>query len=57
MVGDRIDTDLAAAAAAGLDAALVLTGGADRAELDGVEPAPVAVGDTLASLLVGGEPV
>jgi HAD superfamily hydrolase (TIGR01450 family) len=57
VVGDRIDTDLGAAAAAGLDAALVLTGGADRAELDGVEPAPVAVGDTLASLLVGGEPV
>jgi HAD superfamily hydrolase (TIGR01450 family) len=57
VVGDRIDTDLGAAAAAGLDGALVLTGGADPAELDGVEPAPVAVGDTLASLLVGGEPV
>jgi HAD superfamily hydrolase (TIGR01450 family) len=56
VVGDRIDTDLGAAAAAGLDAALVLTGGADRAELHGVEPAPVAVGDTLASLLVGEEP-
>jgi HAD superfamily hydrolase (TIGR01450 family) len=52
VVGDRIDTDLGAAAAAGLDAALVLTGGADRSELDGFEPAPVAVADTLASLLV-----
>ena len=53
VVGDRIDTDLRAAANAGLDAALVLTGGANRADLDGIEPAPVAVGDTLASLLVG----
>jgi HAD superfamily hydrolase (TIGR01450 family) len=52
VVGDRIDTDLTAAAAAGLDAALVLTGGADRADLDGFEPPPVAVGETLASLIV-----
>jgi HAD superfamily hydrolase (TIGR01450 family) len=52
VVGDRIDTDLGAAAAAGLDAALVLTGGAKRGDLDGFEPAPVAVGETLASLLV-----
>jgi HAD superfamily hydrolase (TIGR01450 family) len=51
-VGDRIDTDLAAAAAAGLDAALVLSGGTTRAELDGFEPPPVAVGETLAALLV-----
>jgi glycerol 3-phosphatase-2 len=51
-VGDRIDTDLGAAAAAGLDGALVLTGGASRAELDGFEPQPVAVGDTLASLVL-----
>jgi HAD superfamily hydrolase (TIGR01450 family) len=51
-VGDRIDTDLRAAAAAGLDSALVLTGGATRAELDGVEPAPVGVGETLAALLL-----
>jgi glycerol-1-phosphatase len=51
-IGDRIDTDLGAAAAAGLDGALVLTGGASRAELDGFEPQPVAVGDTLASLVL-----
>ena len=48
VVGDRVDTDLAAAAAAGLDAALVLSGGGDRTALDGVEPQPVAVGETLA---------
>jgi glycerol 3-phosphatase-2 len=52
VVGDRIDTDLGAAAAAGLDSALVLSGGARREDVDGLEPAPVAVGDTLAQLLV-----
>jgi glycerol-1-phosphatase len=52
VVGDRIDTDLGAAAAAGLDSALVLSGGARREDLDGLEPPPVAVGDTLAQLLV-----
>jgi HAD superfamily hydrolase (TIGR01450 family) len=52
VVGDRIDTDLGAAAAAGLDSALVLSGGARREDVDGIEPAPVAVGDTLAQLLV-----
>ena len=52
VVGDRVDTDLAAAAAAELDAALVLSGGADRAELNGFEPEPVAVTDTLADLIL-----
>lgn len=52
VVGDRIDTDLGAAAAAGLDSALVLSGGARRKDVDGLEPAPVAVEDTLAQLLV-----
>jgi glycerol-1-phosphatase len=52
VVGDRVDTDLAAAAAANLDAALVLTGGASRADLDGFEPRPVAVEETLAELLL-----
>ena len=54
-VGDRIDTDIAAARAAGLDSALVLSGGADRAELHGVEPAPVAVADNLGALILGSE--
>jgi glycerol 3-phosphatase-2 len=52
VVGDRIDTDLGAAAAAGLDSALVLSGGATREDVDGLEPPPIAVGDTLAQLLV-----
>jgi HAD superfamily hydrolase (TIGR01450 family) len=53
VVGDRVDTDLAAAAAAGLDSALVLSGGARREDAEGLDPAPVAVTDTLAALLVG----
>ena len=52
MVGDRIDTDLTAAAAAGLDAALVLTGGTEREALNGFEPEPGAVRETLAELLL-----
>jgi glycerol-1-phosphatase len=51
VVGDRVRSDLAAAAAAGLDAALVRSDGSDHGELDGFEPKPVAVGDTLAKLL------
>ena len=49
VVGDRVGSDLAAAAAAGLDAALVLSGGSDRDELDGFEPQPVAWRDAGAS--------
>jgi glycerol-1-phosphatase len=52
VVGDRVASDLAAAAAAKLDAALVQSDGSDHAELDGFEPKPVAVGETLAGLLV-----
>jgi glycerol-1-phosphatase len=52
VVGDRVDSDLAAAAAAELDAALVLSGGADRQALNGFEPEPVAVTDTLADLIL-----
>jgi len=51
VVGDRVGSDLAAAAAAGLDAALVVGDGTDRERLDGFEPKPVAVGETLAGLL------
>jgi HAD superfamily hydrolase (TIGR01450 family) len=53
VVGDRIDTDLAAAAAANLDAALVLSGGTERQALNGFEPEPVAVTDTLGDLILG----
>ena len=52
VVGDRVGSDLAAAAAAKLDAALVQSDGSDHSDLDGFEPKPVAVGETLASLLV-----
>jgi HAD superfamily hydrolase (TIGR01450 family) len=51
-VGDRVDTDLSAAAAAELDAALVLSGGTERQALNGFEPQPVAVADTLADLIL-----
>jgi glycerol-1-phosphatase len=52
VVGDRVGSDLAAAAAASLDAALVQGDGTDRDALDGFEPKPVAVGKTMAGLLV-----
>jgi glycerol-1-phosphatase len=54
VVGDRVDTDLAAAAAVKLDAALVLTGQTSRADADGFEPKPVGIGETLAELLLAG---
>jgi HAD superfamily hydrolase (TIGR01450 family) len=50
VVGDRADTDLPAAGRAGLDAALVLSGGA--AAPDDGEPRPVAVAETLAGLIL-----
>jgi glycerol-1-phosphatase len=54
VVGDRLDSDLAGAAAAGLDAAIVLTGVASRPEAEAAtDPAPVAVADDLHSLLLG----
>jgi HAD superfamily hydrolase (TIGR01450 family) len=53
VVGDRLDSDVAAAARVPLDAALVLTGGTAREDLDGAEPAPVAVADNLADLVSG----
>jgi HAD superfamily hydrolase (TIGR01450 family) len=56
VVGDRVDTDLAAAAAAELDAALVLSGGTERQALNGFEPEPVGVADTLADLILTSNP-
>jgi glycerol 3-phosphatase-2 len=54
MIGDRIDTDIAAAAKAKIDAALVLTGGATREEAAAApDPKPVAVAETLADLVMG----
>ena len=54
-VGDRLDADLAGAAAAGLDAAIVLTGATTRAEAEAAEaPAPVAIAEDLAALVLAG---
>jgi HAD superfamily hydrolase (TIGR01450 family) len=54
MIGDRIDADIAAAAKAKIDAALVLTGGATREDAAAApDPKPVAVTDTLAALILG----
>jgi glycerol-1-phosphatase len=59
VVGDRLDADVAAAAAAHLDAALVLSGGTTAEEVntprgtDGAEPKPIAVAEDLAALVNG----
>jgi glycerol 3-phosphatase-2 len=54
VVGDRIDSDLKGAAAAGLDGAIVLTGVTSREHAAAaVEPSPVAVADDLHDLVMG----
>jgi HAD superfamily hydrolase (TIGR01450 family) len=53
-VGDRLDSDVGGAVAAGLDAALVLSGVTTRAEAEAWKGAkPVAVADDLGALLGG----
>ena len=55
VVGDRLDSDLAGAAAAGLDGAIVLTGVTGREDAEAAEdPRPVAVAGTLAELVLDG---
>jgi glycerol-1-phosphatase len=55
VVGDRLDSDLAGAAAAGLDGAIVLSGVSTRADAEAAEdPAPVAVAENLRTLLLQG---
>jgi glycerol 3-phosphatase-2 len=52
MVGDRLDSDLGGAAAAGLDGAIVLTGVTTREQAESAtEPAPVAIAENLYSLV------
>jgi glycerol-1-phosphatase len=51
VIGDRVRSDLAAAAAAQLDGALVRSDSSDHDQLDGFDPQPVAIADTLAKLL------
>jgi HAD superfamily hydrolase (TIGR01450 family) len=54
VVGDRLDSDVAAAAKAGLDSALVLTGGTSREQADEAkDPRPTIVADSLATLVNG----
>jgi glycerol-1-phosphatase len=54
-VGDRLDTDVAGAVKAGVDAALVLTGGTSAEEAEAIgdgDPRPVAIAKSLASLVL-----
>ena len=56
VVGDRLDSDVAAAERAGLEAALVLTGGTSVEEADSSKadaPRPVAVAESLSALVEG----
>lgn len=53
MIGDRLDSDLAGAHAAGIDGAIVLTGVTTREQAGAAsDPRPVAIGDTLADLVL-----
>ncbi len=53
MVGDRLDSDLAGAAAAELDGAIVLTGVTTRAQAEAAtDPSPVAIAATLHDLVL-----
>jgi HAD superfamily hydrolase (TIGR01450 family) len=53
-VGDRLDTDVMAAAAAHIDSALLLSGGTSREEADAwKEPRPKRVADNLRALVLG----
>jgi glycerol 3-phosphatase-2 len=55
MIGDRLDSDLAGAAAAGLDGAIVLSGVTTRAQAEAArDPEPVAIADTLHELVCAG---
>ncbi|MHB8693524.1 MAG: HAD-IIA family hydrolase [Solirubrobacteraceae bacterium] len=54
VVGDRLDADLTGADAAGLDAAIVLTGVTTRQEAEtATDPSPVAIADDLHALVTG----
>jgi HAD superfamily hydrolase (TIGR01450 family) len=54
VVGDRLDADLAGAAAVGLDGAIVLTGASSRAHAESAtDPRPVAIADDLHTLILG----
>jgi HAD superfamily hydrolase (TIGR01450 family) len=52
-VGDLLEVDVAGARRAGLDSALVLTGGTTREQADVADPRPTHVADSLAALVLG----
>jgi HAD superfamily hydrolase (TIGR01450 family) len=53
MIGDRLDSDLAGAAAAGIDGAIVLSGVTSRAQAQAAsDPAPVAIAADLRALVM-----
>jgi HAD superfamily hydrolase (TIGR01450 family) len=52
-VGDRLDIDVAGARRAGIDSALVLTGGTTREQADAAELRPTHVADSLGALVLG----
>jgi HAD superfamily hydrolase (TIGR01450 family) len=52
-VGDVLDVDVAGARRAGIDSALVLTGGTTREQADAADPQPTHVADSLAALVSG----
>jgi HAD superfamily hydrolase (TIGR01450 family) len=51
-VGDLLDIDVAGARRAGLDSALVLTGGTTREAVEAADPKPTHVADSLAALVL-----
>jgi HAD superfamily hydrolase (TIGR01450 family) len=51
-VGDRLEVDVLGARRAGIDAALVLTGGVTHAEARAADPPPTLVAESLASLVL-----
>ena len=54
MIGDRVDADLGAAHAAGIDGAIVLTGASDRATAEAAsDPAPVGIAERLETMVLG----
>ena len=52
-VGDRLEVDVAGARRAGLDSALVLTGGVSRETAAAADPRPTHVADSLGTLVLG----
>jgi HAD superfamily hydrolase (TIGR01450 family) len=51
-VGDRLEIDVLGARRAGMDSALVLTGGATRTQAEAADPKPTLVAESLAALVL-----